>query len=67
LLFYSRDLGTAFLRRFEKRLLVDLPDFDARKEMFAYYLSEMLKKNKYIKCCEIDSDNLAKVNHKINK
>lgn len=56
-----RELDPAILRRFEKRIFVDLPDVQARKDMFVYYLSDMLQKNKYIKC-EIDSDGLAQVN-----
>lgn len=58
--YYLRELDTAILRRLEKRIFVDLPDIHARKDMFVYYLSEMLQKNKYIKC-EIDSDILAQV------
>lgn len=53
-------MDPAILRRLEKRIFVDLPDIEARKDMFEYYLSEMLRKNKYIKC-EIDSDSLAQV------
>lgn len=62
---YLRELDPAILRRLEKRIFVDLPDIQARKDMFEYYLSEMLQKNKYIKC-EIDSDSLAQVKNNIN-
>lgn len=64
-MFYSRELDTAIFRRLEKRIFVDLPDIRARKEMFEYYLSEMLRENKYIKCREIDSDSLAQVSSRI--
>lgn len=53
-------MDPAIFRRLEKRIFVDLPDVQARKDMFEYYLSEMLQKNKYIKC-EIDSNSLAQV------
>ncbi|XP_001946749.2 katanin p60 ATPase-containing subunit A-like 2 [Acyrthosiphon pisum] len=52
------ELDPAIFRRLEKRIFVDLPDVQARKDMFVYYLSEMLQKHKYIKC-DIDSDSLA--------
>ncbi|KAE9535578.1 hypothetical protein AGLY_007479 [Aphis glycines] len=52
------ELDPAIFRRLEKRIFVDLPDVKARKDMFVYYLSEMLQKHKYIKC-DIDSDSLA--------
>ncbi|XP_025413082.1 katanin p60 ATPase-containing subunit A-like 2 isoform X2 [Sipha flava] len=52
------ELDPAIFRRLEKRIFIDLPDVQARKDMFEYYLSEMLQKNKYIKC-KIDSDSLA--------
>jgi len=58
--YYLRDLDPAIFRRLEKRIFVDLPDVQARKDMFVYYLSEMLQKHKYIKC-DIDSDSLAQV------
>lgn len=58
--FYSRELDPAIFRRFEKRIFVDLPGIQARKDMFIYYLSEVLQKNKYVNC-EIDSDSLAEV------
>jgi SpoVK/Ycf46/Vps4 family AAA+-type ATPase len=57
---YLRELDPAIFRRLEKRIFIDLPDVQARKDMFEYYLSEMLQKNKYIKC-KIDSDSLAQV------
>ena len=34
-------LDFAFVRRFQKRLYVPLPDFDARKELFIFYLSKL--------------------------
>ncbi|XP_050443379.1 katanin p60 ATPase-containing subunit A-like 2 [Adelges cooleyi] len=52
------ELETAIVRRLEKRIFIDLPDEQARNDMFVYYLSEMLKNNKYIRC-KIDSDILA--------
>lgn len=64
-MFYSRELDTAIFRRLEKRIFIDLPDVRARKEMFEFYLSEMLRENKYIKCREIDSDSLAQVTSRI--
>jgi len=59
-LYNQRELDPAIFRRLEKRIFVDLPDVKARKDMFVYYLSEMLQKHKYIKC-DIDSDSLAQV------
>jgi len=61
--YYLRELDTAIFRRLEKRIFVDLPDIQARKDMFIYYLSEMLQKHKYIEC-DIDSDSLAQVCYK---
>lgn len=63
LLLFKRELDPAIFRRLEKRIFVDLPDFQARKDMFVYYLSEMLHEHKYIKC-NIDSDSLAQVSYK---
>ena len=34
-------LDFAFVRRFQKRIYIPIPDFDARKELFIFYLSKL--------------------------
>ncbi|XP_067005160.2 katanin p60 ATPase-containing subunit A-like 2 [Anabrus simplex] len=44
------ELDAAVLRRFEKRILVDLPTLEARKEMFKHYLPTTILKEPALHC-----------------
>jgi len=56
------DLDTAMLRRLEKRILINLPDFKARRRMFEMNLPNgLLDSNNNVVVEGLDYDNLAEI------
>ena len=51
------------LRRLEKRIIVDLPTFEARKKMFQHHLPQTVIKeeNGLLLCADLDYNRLAEV------
>lgn len=67
LLLYFRELDHAMLRRLEKRILVDLPNFDARRRMFENLLPPKQKPSKTgvpQLTAQIDYSHMAEVGHR---
>ena len=52
------------LRRLEKRIIVDLPTYEARKKMFMHHLPPIVIKeeNGLVLSSDLDYDRLAEVN-----
>lgn len=62
--FTYRELDHAMLRRLEKRILVDLPTYDARKAMFKHHLPRVVNPSEggLELLSDLDYDLLALVN-----
>lgn len=61
---FYRELDPAMLRRLEKRILVDVPNTQAREAMFRHYLPKIVLKQPALKC-DIYYEFLAKVSTEI--
>jgi katanin p60 ATPase-containing subunit A1 len=63
LTFQYRELDHAMLRRLEKRIIVDLPTYEARKKMFMHHLPPIVIKeeNGLVLSSDLDYDRLAEV------
>lgn len=57
------ELDHAMLRRLEKRIIVDLPTFEARKKMFQHHLPQTVIKeeNGLLLCADLDYNRLAEL------